>query len=116
MVDAVARVTGTIEYVLNLELPGMVHGRTLRSPHAHARVVSVDASRARELPGITCVVTRDDLGGIEPRFGLFLRDQPVVALDKVRHVGDPVALVAAESETIADEALTLIEVEYDPLP
>src|SRR5438552_86743 len=119
MVDAVPRVTGTIDFVLNLSLPGMLHGRVLRSPHAHASVLSVDASRAEALPGVVAVVTGADFppdGPVEPRFGLFLRDQPVVALGKVRHVGDPVAAVAAEDEETAAEALALIEVEYEPLP
>ncbi len=119
MVDAVARVTGTIEYALNVELPGMLHGRVLRSPHAHARVVRVDASRAAELPSVAAVLTGDDFppdGPVEPRFGLFLRDQPVVAIGKVRHVGDPVAAVAAEDAATAEAALALIDVEYEPLP
>ncbi len=119
MVDALARVTGTIDYVLNFELPAMLHGRVLRSPHAHARVGRVDASAAEALPGVVAVVTGADFppeGPVEPRFGLFLRDQPVVALDKVRHVGDPVAAVAAEDDETANEALALIEVEYEPLP
>jgi CO/xanthine dehydrogenase Mo-binding subunit len=119
MVDAVPRVTGTIDFVLNLTLPGMLHGRVLRSPHAHAHVLSVDASRAEALPGVAAVVTGADFppdGPVEPRFGLFLRDQPVVALEKVRHVGDPVAAVAAEDEATAAEAVALIDVEYEPLP
>src|SRR6266542_4495109 len=100
MVDAVPRVTGSIEYVLNLELPGMLHARVLRSQRA-------DALGA-------VVLTRDDFGPetpVEPTFGLFARDQAVVALDKVRHVGDPVAAVAADDESTAAEALELIEVE-----
>src|SRR5438105_4442500 len=107
MVDAVPRVTGTIEFVLNLTLPGMLHGRVLRSPHAHAKVLRVDASRAEALPGVVAVVTGADFpadGPVEPRFGLFLRDQPAVALEKVRHVGDAVAAVAAEDEETAAEA------------
>src|SRR5262245_51235138 len=118
MVDAVARVTGTIEYALDVALPGMLHGRALRSPHAHARVLRVDTSRAEELPGVVAVVTGADFspdGAVEPRFGLFLRDQPVVAVEKVRHVGDPVAAVAAEDEEIAEAGLALIDVEYEPL-
>jgi CO/xanthine dehydrogenase Mo-binding subunit len=119
MVDAVARVTGTIEYALDVALPGMLHGRALRSPHAHARVLRVDATPAEALPGVVAVVTGADFspdGPVEPRFGLFLRDQPVVAIDKVRHVGDPVAAVAAEDEETAEAGLALIEVEYEPLP
>lgn len=119
MVDAEPRVTGTLDYVLNFELPNMLHARVLRSPHAHARVTGVDASRAESLPGVVAVVTRDDLGpdsGIDPAFGLFLYDQTPVALDKVRHVGDPVAAVAADAEATALEALDLVEIDYEPLP
>jgi CO/xanthine dehydrogenase Mo-binding subunit len=119
MVDALARVTGTIEFVLNLELPRMLHAKVLRSPHAHARVLSVDASAAATLLGVAAVLTRDDFGEgspFEPTFGLFARDEPVVALDRVRHVGDRVAAVAAEDEATAEEALALIEVAYEPLP
>lgn len=118
MVDAVARVTGAMDFTLDLELPGMMHARILRSPHAHARVVRVDATKAAALRGVT-VLTRDDIVGrddVNPTFGLFIRDQPPVALDKVRHVGDPVAAVAAPDHYAADEALELIEVDYEPLP
>jgi CO/xanthine dehydrogenase Mo-binding subunit len=118
MVDAVSRVTGAMDFTLDLELPGMLHARMLRSPHAHARVVRVDASRAAALRGVT-VLTRDDILGradVNPTFGLFIRDQPPVALDKVRHVGDPVVAVAAPDDAAAEEALELIDVEYEPLP
>ena len=119
MIDGVARVTGSLGYTLDLELPRMVHARILRSPHAHARVTRVDASRAARLPGVAAVLTRDDLldrADVFPTFGLFIRDQAPVALDKVRHVGDPVAAVAAVDEATAEEALSLIEVDYVPLP
>lgn len=119
MVDATARVTGAMGFVLDLELPGMLHARILRSPHAHARVIRVDASRAAALPGVRAVLTRDDLTArpdLFPTFGLFIRDQAPVAIDTVRHVGDPVAAVAAVDEATADEALGLIEVDYELLP
>jgi CO/xanthine dehydrogenase Mo-binding subunit len=119
MVDSSARVTGQMGFVLDLELPGMLHTRILRSPHAHANVLRVDASRAAALPGVKAVLTRDDLvdrPDVFPTYGLFIRDQPVVAIDRVRHVGDPVAAVAAIDERTADEALSLIDVDYEPLP
>lgn len=119
MVDAAARVAGTIEYTINVELPGMHHGRVLRSPYAHASIVRVDASRARSLAGVSAVLTRDEILGdpsLFPTFGYFIRDQPPVALDRVRHVGEPVAAVAAIDEDVAQEALERIEVEYEPLP
>ena len=107
MIDSQQRVTGRIDYTLNFELPRMLYGRILRSPHAHARVLKVHSSRAERLPGVVAVLTRDDLIGdhIDPYFGLFIQDQTPVALDKVRFVGDPVAAVAAVDDETAAEAL-----------
>lgn len=118
MVDSRLRVSGTIDYTLNFELPRMLHGAMLRSPHAHARIVKVDASRAANLPGVAAVLTRDDLIGdhIDPYYGLILQDQTPVALDRVRYVGEPVAAVAAVDADTAAEALELIDVEYEELP
>lgn len=118
MVDARARVDGSVEYTENFELPGMVHGRVLRSPHAHARVVDIRTEEAEQLPGVVAVLTRDDLRSdprFAPRYGTYIRDRSVVAIDKVRFVGDPVAAVAAVTEEIAAEALQLISVEYEVL-
>jgi CO/xanthine dehydrogenase Mo-binding subunit len=111
------KITGRILYTVNMELPGMLHARVLRSPIPHGRVRRIDASRAEALPGIRCVLTRDDLtrGDIDPYFGPVIRDQPIVAIDKVRYVGDAVAAVAADTEQIAEEALRLFEVEYEEL-
>src|SRR5262245_10363554 len=118
MIDSQQRVTGGIVYTLNFELPRMLYGRILRSPHAHARVLKVDASKAERLPGVAAVLTRDDLIGdhIDPYFGLIIQDQTPVALDKVRFVGDPVAAVAAVDDETAAEALELIDVEYEEMP
>lgn len=119
MIDATARVTGSMDYVLNLELPGMLHAKVLRSPHAHARIVRVDASRAAAMPGVRAVLTGPDITArtdIVHTFGLFIRDQSAVATDRVRHVGEPVAAVAADSAADAVAALDAIEVEYEPLP
>src|SRR4029077_961760 len=114
MIDSQLRVTGSIDYTLNFELPRMLYARILRSPHAHARILKVDASRAERLPGVAAVLTRDDLTGdhIDPYFGLIIQDQAPVALDKVRFVGDPVAAVAAVDDHTAAEALKLTDVEY----
>ena len=119
MVDAHERVTGTLDYVLNVELPGMLHARVLRSPHAHARIRRIDTSRAEAAPGVVAVMTGADLAArtdIVPTFGLFIRDQPALAIDVVRHMGEPVAAVAAIDPARAAAALELIEVEYEPLP
>ncbi|GAA4601119.1 xanthine dehydrogenase family protein molybdopterin-binding subunit [Actinoallomurus liliacearum] len=114
--DAAPKVTGGARYSADVRLPGMLHAKVLRSPHAHARVVSVDPTRARALNGVHAVLTRDDLGGLSPTYGYFVKDQPVVAIDRVRYVGDVVAAVAAVDERVALRALELIDVVYEPLP
>jgi len=114
-VDGPATVTGSTEYTADMRLPGMLQVRVLRSPYPHARIVSIDASRAAALPGVV-VLTRDDLAGMDPYYGPVVRDQPILAIDKVRFVGDVVAAVAAERLDAAEEALDLIDVEYAVLP
>ena len=115
-IDAYDKVTGRASYVGDLEIPGMVHGLILRSPWPHARVLSIDASEAERLPGVLGVLTRDHLGGIDPYFGSVVRDRPIVAMDKVRYQGEPVAAVAARDLATAQEALELIRIEYEELP
>ncbi|MEE2996156.1 MAG: xanthine dehydrogenase family protein molybdopterin-binding subunit, partial [Pseudomonadota bacterium] len=114
--DAVPKTTGTAVFTVDVSFPGMLHAKVLRSPHAHARVVSVDASAARAMPGVHAVLTRDELQGLSPVYGYFIKDQPIVAMDKVRYIGDAVAAVAAETECEAVAALEKIKVEYDLLP
>ena len=115
-IDAYDKVTGRAAYVGDLEIPSMVHGLILRSPWPHARVLSIDASEAEGLPGVLGVLTRDHLGGIDPYFGSVVRDRPIVAMDKVRYQGEPVAAVAARDLATAQEALELIRIEYEELP
>jgi CO/xanthine dehydrogenase Mo-binding subunit len=115
-VDADLKVTGAARFTVDLALPRMLHAKTLRSPHAHARVVSIDASKALEVPGVIAVITREDLKGLNATYGYFIKDMPIVATDKVRYIGDPVAAVAAETEEAAVRALERIEVRYAPLP
>src|SRR5712692_5912403 len=118
-IDGGERVRGQINYVLNAEQPGCLVGRILRSPHAHARVLKVDTSKAEKVPRVVAVLSRNDLidnPNLYPYFGPVIRDTPVVAIDKVRFVGDPVAAVAALDEEAAQEALDLIEIEYEELP
>jgi CO/xanthine dehydrogenase Mo-binding subunit len=115
-VDAPAKVTGTARYTADISLPGMLHAKVLRSPHAHARLVWLDASRARAVPGVHAILTRDELDGVAPGYGYFVKDQPVVATGRVRYVGDVVAAVAAVDEATALRALELVDVVYEPLP
>ncbi|MCH6570301.1 MAG: molybdopterin-dependent oxidoreductase, partial [Acidobacteria bacterium] len=113
------KVTGRLPYLGDLQISGMLHGKILRSGHAHAKIRGIDASRAAKLPGVVAVLTRDDVIG-NPRYhshyGPVLKDQPIVALDRVRYVGDPVAAVAATGPEVAEEALELIAVDYEELP
>jgi CO/xanthine dehydrogenase Mo-binding subunit len=113
--DGEEKVTGKAIYTVDIELPGMVHGKILRSPYAHARITRVDASKAEKLPGVFAVITRADQACLG-MFGAAYKDQTIVAVDKVRYVGDPVAAAAAVDELTAAEALELIEVEYKELP
>jgi CO/xanthine dehydrogenase Mo-binding subunit len=94
----------------------MLFAKALRSPYPHARLTRIDASKAEKLSGVIAVVTRDDLHGLNPYFGPVVDDQPVLATDRVRHVGEVVALVAAESRESAEEALALVETDYEELP
>lgn len=113
-VEGVAKVTGAARYVADISRPGMLWAAYRRSDLPHARIVSVDTSEARSQPGVHAVLTADDIGGA--RFGRRLLDQPVLAADRVRFVGERVAAVAAESREAAEWGAQLIEVEYDELP
>ena len=113
--DGAEKVTGKARYTVDIELPGMVHGKILRSPYAHARLQRVDASKAEKLAGVCAVVTREDQRNL-CKFGAAYKDQTIVAVDKVRYAGDPVAAVAAIDEATAEMALNLIEVDYEELP
>ncbi|MGE5854335.1 MAG: xanthine dehydrogenase family protein molybdopterin-binding subunit, partial [Deltaproteobacteria bacterium] len=115
-VDGIEKVTGKAIYTTDIQLPGMAHARILRSPHAHARLTSVDASKAKALRGVIATLTRDDIQAFNYKYGATYKDQSIVAVDTVRYVGDPVAAVLANDAATAEEALELIEVEYDELP
>lgn len=114
--DGVEKVTGKARYTGDMEFPGMAHAKILRSPLPHARLVRVDASKAERMAGVFAVLTRDDLPKLSYRYGAIFKDQAIVAVDKVRYVGDPVAAVLAVDEATAEEALKWIETEYDELP
>jgi xanthine dehydrogenase molybdenum-binding subunit len=110
-IDAVERVTGRAKYTGDIDLPGMLVGRALRSPHAHARLVKVDTSKAEALPGVRAVITYRDMPKVmvwgHRHYGM---------QDRVRYKGDPVAVVAAVNSETADKALKLIDIDYDVLP
>jgi 4-hydroxybenzoyl-CoA reductase alpha subunit len=114
-IDAWAKVTGETRYADDLMLPRMAHGKLLRSPHPHARILSIDTTRARALPGVYGVITGFDLP--RRKFGILpvSQDEEALCTDKVRMVGDAVAAVAAVDEETAERATELIEVHYDVL-
>ena len=117
-VEARAKVTGKAEYVHNLRLPGMLYAKVHRSTVAHARIIGIDTAAAKALPGVYAVYTAADIKTLipEPYYGPAFHDQPVLADDKVRHVGEPVAVVLAADVHVAEAAAQLISVDYEELP
>ena len=113
--DGVPKVTGEFAYSSDLHAAGMLWGRTVRSPHPHARVVSIDVSGALTLPGVHAVLTHEDVPG-RKTYGLEFPDQPVLAIDRVRYFGEAVAIVAADEPEQARRAAAAVRVEYEPLP
>jgi CO/xanthine dehydrogenase Mo-binding subunit len=112
--DGIPKTTGEFEYASDLQAAGMLWGHTLRSPHPHARVRAIDLSAALAVPGVHAVLTHADVPG-RKTYGLEFLDQPVLAIDRVRYFGEPVALVAAEHPEQARRAAELIVVDYEPL-
>jgi CO/xanthine dehydrogenase Mo-binding subunit len=113
-VDAIPKVTGEFAYSSDLNAAGMLWGHTLRSPHAHARIAAIEIGEAVAMPGVHAVLTHEDVPGAK-HYGLEFADQPVLAIDRVRYFGEPVALVAAEHPEQARRAAEKIRVEYEPL-
>ncbi|MGH7844342.1 MAG: xanthine dehydrogenase family protein molybdopterin-binding subunit, partial [Candidatus Binatia bacterium] len=111
-VDAIEKVTGKAKYTGDLSIAGMLHGKILRGPLAHARIKRIDIAEAESLPGVAAVLTAADLSDIYP----FYSGRPVIAMDKVRYAGEPVAAVAAEDLRTAEEASALVHVDYEELP
>jgi nicotinate dehydrogenase large molybdopterin subunit len=114
-IDTPSKVSGRLKYAGDMTMPGMLHVQVLRSPHAHARIVSIDTSAAEVMEGVAGVITNADVLG-EDGFGVFVNDQPIMARSKVRYVGEAVAAVAAEDPLVAKRALSSINVVYEPLP
>ncbi len=112
--DGLEKVTGHSRYAADVSLPGMLVGKVLRSPHAHARIVSIDTSEARSIPGVRVVITADDTPKI--KWGFFVADQYPLSVDKVRYIGEEVAAVAAVDARTADAAIRAIKVVYEELP
>jgi CO/xanthine dehydrogenase Mo-binding subunit len=115
-IDGAEKVAGQAVYAGDLRFPGMAYAKVLRSPVPHARIRQIDSSKARAMSGVLAVLTRDNLNVVSNSFGAYVRDQQILASEKVRYVGDMVAAVAATEPGIAADALEMVEVEYDELP
>ncbi|MCK1612050.1 MULTISPECIES: xanthine dehydrogenase family protein molybdopterin-binding subunit [unclassified Bradyrhizobium] len=113
--DLIEKVTGRAEYVTDLTVPGMLHGFVVRSPAIHARIASIDSSVARAMDGVVDVLIGEDVASFG-NWGVVLKDRPIIATDRVRYVGEPVAVVIAETIEIAENAAELVDVGYDDLP
>jgi len=114
--DAAEKLRGRAQFVGDMLVPRMLHGRVLRSTIAHGRIVSIDTAAAQTVPGVVCVLTGADLHDIDPYYGHAIKDRPIVAIDKVRFHGEQVAAVAAETPAAAAAAVEAIVVEYEELP
>ncbi|TAM60111.1 xanthine dehydrogenase family protein molybdopterin-binding subunit [bacterium] len=116
--ESLEKVTGETEYIHHLRLPHMLYGKIFRSSVAHGRILKLDTRAARELPGVAAVITGADVCALipEPYYGPAFHDQPVLAIDKVRYVGEPVAVALSEDPHLAEHAANLIEAEYEELP
>jgi len=115
-VDSRTKVMGKAKYTADLKLPGMLVGKVLRSPLAHARILRIDTTKAESLPGVKAVVTGKDTEGVKWGVFAYTRDQQFIQTEKVRYIGDEVAGIAAVDEETALKALDLIDVEYEELP
>jgi len=113
--DLIEKVTGRAEYITDLVVPGMLHGFVVRSPAVHARIVSINTSGAKSVEGVVDVLVGEDVATFGC-WGVVLKDRPIIAIDRVRYVGEPVAIVIAETVEIAENAAELVDVEYDELP
>ncbi len=114
--DAWEKVTGRAQYAVDMALPNMAHAAVVRSERGHARIAGIDRAEAAAAPGVIAVVTADDLGDLGRRFGHIVPDHPILAVDKVRYYGEPVAVVVAETPHQAADAAELVWVDYDDLP
>lgn len=115
-IDGRAKVTGQAKYTGDLKFPGMLYGKLLTSPHAHARILSIDTSEAEKLPGVKAVISHKDVPSLKYGISPARWDENIFCIDKVRFVGDKVAAVAAVDEETVYKALKLIKVEYEVLP
>ena len=115
LLDSLARVTGSVDYMINLRLPNMLVGRIVRSQLPHAKLLRVDTTDSLQVPGVVAILTGADLGA-NAFYGAAIKDQGIVAVDRVRYIGEPIAAIAAESMEAAEQAAMLLGMEYEELP
>ena len=113
--DGRGKVTGETKFFSDMTLPNMLHAEVARSKYPHAKIRKINVEKAKDLPGVVTVLTHKDVPGLNG-FGILLPDQPVLCFDKVRYLGDAIAVVAAEDPEAAARAVEAVEVEYEPLP
>ena len=114
-VDGLGKVTGRAKFAADYNVGHQLYGKVLRAEHPHARILRIDTAAAKRLAGVEAVLTGQDIPG-EKAIGIVVKNQAILASDKVRYLGDGVALVAAATREIAEAALRLIKVDYEPLP
>jgi CO/xanthine dehydrogenase Mo-binding subunit len=114
--EQVSKVTGAARYASDLAMPGMLHAVLVRSQLPHGQLVSIDSSEAAAMPGVVRVITAKDFGDADPFYGELVNDQPMLAIDRVRYVGEPVCAVVARTRSQAVEAARMVEVEIEALP
>lgn len=113
-INAYEKVTGKTCYVSDIRMPGMLIGKALRSPYAHAKILSIDTTKAKKVPGVKCILTGKEVN--QNKWGALIKDTYILAIDKVRYIGDEVVAVAAVDEDACDEAISQIKMEYEQLP
>lgn len=113
--DGIPKVTGQLSYLTDRTFPNMLYGKILRSEYPHALIRRISSDKAKELPGVRAVLTHEDVPGVNG-FGIIVPDQPVFCSERVLYIGDAIAAVVADTIAIAEEALQLIEVDFEELP
>ncbi len=113
-IDSIYKVRGETKYTFDMELPKMLYAKIKRSTVAHGKILKIDTSKAEKLEGVRAIMTSADIP--DRKFGYGLNDEAIIPRDRVRYIGEPVAAVAADTEDIAEEAIDLIDVEYEEFP
>jgi len=114
-IDSEAKVSGALKFITDMKIENMLFAAVVRSKLAHAKILSIDTKEAEKIGGVKAILTYKDIPGLNA-YGAIVPDAPVLAYDRIRYYGEPVALIAADTEEIARNAASLVKIEYDPLP